>query len=52
MRFSHFGLRTPAKPGTTARTGKPCSGNSDAPFIAKASSVSPATALASGIETP
>ena len=52
MAASHFALRTPAKPGTTARIGWPCSGASGSPFIAHAISTSGHSAFDMGIETP
>ena len=52
MAASHLGLRTPAKPGVTTRSGKPCFGLSVSPFMAVASSTSGAIAFSIGIEAP
>ena len=49
---SHLAERTPAKPGTTARSGNPCAGASGLPFMSQQISVSGDRALASGMETP
>ena len=52
MRSSHLTLRAPMYPGTTTRSGAPCTAASGWPFIAQASSTSDRRALSSGIDPP
>ena len=52
MRSSHLTLRAPMYPGTTTRTGAPCTGGSGSPFIDQASSTSGRHAFSSGTEPP
>ena len=50
MPVSHFTESIAYQPGTSARTGAPCSRGSGSPFIVVASSVSGAVAFATGID--
>src|SRR6185312_17257395 len=47
-RRGHFTHQTPNQPGTTRRTGPPCSGSRGSPFICQASRVSSASAFSRG----